>query len=410
MRVRPAQRDQGGDGSTQRRFVGLDGLRGLAALLVATMHGEAILGVRAFDHAYLMVDLFFLMSGFVLSAGYADRLTAGDRGLWFMRARAIRLYPLAITGLLLGLAVNAVIAGRGHPAAETRPVLMFALAAAFVPWLGGGLLVPLNGPVWSLQVEYWTNVAYGFLARRLTDQRLALAVAAFAAALALIVSSNGVVDGGFANNDPGRHAGTWSFLIGWARIGFSFPLGVLLHRWWRRRRPGSASQLPRPILIPAILIGVSLCPTAPWTGLDLAFVCLGFPALLLWAAGSTPVGMAERACVALGRLSYGLYTVHAPILLLALALRPADAALGQKILLFVGAMGLSILVAIAAERWLDTPARRGGAAPSLRASPRAGGPEPTASLGADGAAREPPKQRPLVMPPSRRGLGRRSAE
>lgn len=341
------------------RFIALDGLRGLAALLVATMHGEAMLGARALDHAYLMVDLFFLMSGFVLSAGYGDRLAQGDRGRWFMQVRATRLYPLAFTGLVLGLAVNAVLAARGSVAAQAQPALMFALSAAFVPWLGGGLLVPLNGPVWSLQVEFWTNAAYGFIGRWLTDRRLAWIVGLSAAALAGISLTQGMVDGGFANNDPVRHAGPWGFLIGWARIGLSFPLGVLLHRWWRNRaqEPRSGSLLAL-LLIPAILIAVSFCPTAPWPAVDMTIVCLVFPAVLLLAAGARPTGAIARACEVMGRMSYGLYTIHAPILLLAQASLPAGAPMGQRIAVFAGSMTLCISAALAAERFLDAPARR----------------------------------------------------
>lgn len=354
-----------------RRFVALDGLRGLAALLVATMHGEAILGARALDHAYLMVDLFFLMSGFVLSAGYGDRLAEGDRGRWFAQVRAVRLYPLAFAGLLLGLVVKTGLAAHGDAAAPPQPALMFVLAAAFLPWLGGGLVVALNGPVWSLQVEFWTNAVYGLVARWLTDRRLAMIIAASAVALALVARSNGMIDGGFANNDPGRQAGPWAFLIGWARIGLSFPLGVLLHRLWRRRtRPFAVSPRHALVLIPAVLIAVSLCPTAPWPALDLAIVGLVFPALLLMAAGANLSGLAARGSELLGRLSYGLYTIHAPILLLAQTLTPHQTPVGLKIAVFAGAMALCVVSALAAERWLDAPARRWAAARMTAGPPR----------------------------------------
>lgn len=350
-------------GQASGRFVALDGLRGFAALLVALMHGEAVLGVRALDHAYLMVDLFFQMSGFVLAAGYGDRLAQGERGRWFAQVRAVRLYPLALAGLLLGLGVNAVLALRGSAAAQGQPALMFALAAVFLPWLGGGLVVPLNGPVWSLQIEFWTNAIYGFVARWLTDRRLAVIVGLSALALAFVARANGMVDGGFANNDPTRNAGPWGFLVGWARIGLSFPLGILLHRLWRRReRPLPISPISALIFVPLVLIGVSLCPPLPWPALDLAIVCLVFPGLLLLAAGANLSGAVGRVSGVLGRMSYGLYTIHAPILLLALALTPHSAPLGIRIAVFASAMTLCIVTALAAERWLDAPARRWAAA------------------------------------------------
>jgi peptidoglycan/LPS O-acetylase OafA/YrhL len=339
----------------------LDGLRGCAALLVAIMHGEAILGAKAFDHAYLMVDLFFLISGFVLSAGYGDRLSEGGRGLWFLRARATRLYPLAFVGLLLGLGVSAVLGARDHTGAERHGALMFGLAAAFVPWLGGGLLVPLNGPIWSLQVELWANLVYGYVARWLSESRLAAIVAMAALGLAFVGCSNGRIDGGFANNDPVHYAGPWSFLIGWLRIAFSFPLGILLHRTWRRRAT-KASPGNMPQLVIATLIAISLCSPVPWPALDLAIVCLVFPVLLFAtvsaAPGPGPGPVTARLCAVMGRMSFGLYAIHAPVFVLAQALRPANASLFERALIFVAALVLSILLAMAAERWIDLPARR----------------------------------------------------
>ncbi len=340
-----------------QRFVVLDGMRGVAALLVVVMHGETILNAHALDHAYLMVDLFFLISGFVLSASYGDRLAQGGAGRWFLQIRATRLYPLAFIGLVLGLGVTVVRAALGYGVIDAHTGLTFALGAAFLPWLGGGLLAPMNGPIWSLQVEFWANVAYGFAARRLTDARLAWIVGTAAFGLALLGLSNGRIDGGFVNNDPVRHVGSWSFLIGWLRICFSFPLGVLIHRMWRRR-PRQAPSHSALGLAAATLAAISLSPTAPWPALDLAIVWVVFPALLLQAANAAPTRLTASVCWIIGRISFGLYAVHAPIFLLARTLCPADAPMAGRALVFVGALACSILLAFIAERWIDAPARR----------------------------------------------------
>lgn len=340
-----------------QRFVALDGMRGVAALLVVTMHGEAILNAHALDHAYLMVDLFFLLSGFVLSAGYGDRLDRGGGGQWFMQIRATRLYPLAFIGLVLGLGAAVVRAALGQGLIDAHTGLTFALAAAFLPWLGEGLLVPLNGPLWSLQVEFWANAAYGFAARWLTDVRLAWIVGIAAFGLALLGLANGRIDGGFVNNAPVGHGVSWSFLIGWLRICFSFPLGILIHRMWRRR-PRQVSPRGALGVAAVVLVAVSLSPTAPWPALDLAIVWVIFPLLLVTAANASPSPLTGRACDIMGRTSFGLYAIHAPIFLLARALCPADAPMPAKVLSFAGALTCSILLAFAAERWIDTPTRR----------------------------------------------------
>ncbi|NBU29013.1 MAG: acyltransferase, partial [Caulobacteraceae bacterium] len=61
-----------GPAAARVRLGALDGLRGFAALLVMGLHIAACLGWAGLGHGYLMVDLFFLLSGFVLSAGYGQ--------------------------------------------------------------------------------------------------------------------------------------------------------------------------------------------------------------------------------------------------------------------------------------------------------------------------------------------------
>jgi peptidoglycan/LPS O-acetylase OafA/YrhL len=340
------------------RFVALDGVRGIAALMIVVLHGQTLMGTRLFEHGYLMVDLFFLMSGFVLSAGYGDRLAEGGRGGWFMRLRLIRLYPLAILGLTLGLMVDAVLVARGVHAPGNPSALMFVLSALFLPWLGGGLIAPFDGPTWSLQAEFWVNAVYGFVARRLTNRRLVLIIAAAALALAANVAVTGAFDGGFANNDPGRHAGPFNVLVGWARMAFSFPLGILLHRLWRDGRLPALSANPPLLLIPAAIFAIAFAPPLPTAAYDLAVVWLAFPLLLVFAAQAQPTGRTARTYGLLGRLSYGLYTLHGPVIVLLQALLPAGASPGLRLVFFLSGFAASLTLAAAAERWIDAPVRR----------------------------------------------------
>ncbi len=172
------------------------------------MHGLPLL-----PHGYLMVDLFFLLSGFVLSAGYGDRLAQGGAGGWFIGKRLVRLYPLAFLGLALGFAVALALALLGRRSLEADAPAMFALGALFLPWLVGGLISPLNGPAWSLQLELWVNALYGACARVLTDRRLAVLAGAAAIVLAAVCVATGRFEGGFATTiragRPDRRA-IWS--------------------------------------------------------------------------------------------------------------------------------------------------------------------------------------------------------
>ena len=86
----------------------LDGLRGVAALMVIWYHifeGYAFASdtmITTFNHGYLAVDFFFILSGFVIGYAYDDRwdksLTMKD----FFRRRLIRLHPMVIMGAVLG--------------------------------------------------------------------------------------------------------------------------------------------------------------------------------------------------------------------------------------------------------------------------------------------------------------------
>ena len=83
----------------------LDGLRGVAAIIVVTFHLTEPLGTGHLDilvnHGYLAVDFFFLLSGFVIGYAYHDRwknITVGN----FFKRRIERLQPMVILGMTLG--------------------------------------------------------------------------------------------------------------------------------------------------------------------------------------------------------------------------------------------------------------------------------------------------------------------
>lgn len=337
------------------RLAALDGLRGVAALLVMGLHVAGYLGSPLLGHGYLMVDLFFLMSGFVLSAGYGQRLGTGGQGVWFAGKRIARLYPLAAVGLLLGGGVALALSLGGLRPLEDQPLVLALLAALFLPWLGGGLVVPFNGPVWSLQFELWINLAWGFVARWLTDRRLFILTGLAALVLVLVTAANGLFDSGFANSDSGRSAGPFSWLSGWARVGFSFPMGILLHRLWAAGRLKAVTSRHAPWLLPLALLLVAF-PVPGLTALyDLAAVFLLFPVLVLLAASATRGGKVQEW---LGRLSYGVYVLHGPILLLFKTLEPAALDLPLRLAWYGVAAVLSIAAAALAERWIDRPVRR----------------------------------------------------
>ena len=93
---------------SERTFVALDGLRGVAAIMVALRHAPFLWAVPAtptgwMKNSYLAVDLFFVLSGFVLEHAYGRRFREGMSVGTFMLARLQRLYPLYALAFILAL-------------------------------------------------------------------------------------------------------------------------------------------------------------------------------------------------------------------------------------------------------------------------------------------------------------------
>ena len=84
----------------------VNGLRGVAALMVILYHifeGFATSPTdQRFNHGYLAVDFFFVLSGFVIGYAYDDRWKAGFKTKGFFKRRLIRLHPMIVLGFVLG--------------------------------------------------------------------------------------------------------------------------------------------------------------------------------------------------------------------------------------------------------------------------------------------------------------------
>ena len=156
----------------KRFFCTLDGIRGLAAILVAMSHTLPFLRPATLDEAHLAVDIFFLLSGVVLANAYEERLLSG-LGVWrFAMIRAVRLYPLYALGCLI-----TVIAALAGIRADIPPedLLLFVALAVFLlpnPFMGNDQIFPLNGPSWTLFFEMLANMYYAVVIHSLTTRHL----------------------------------------------------------------------------------------------------------------------------------------------------------------------------------------------------------------------------------------------
>src|SRR5476651_2479928 len=187
MNASPAYSD------SKKHYPILDGLRGVAALLVVAFHVlETYSGDRfhqIINHGYLAVDFFFLLSGFVVAYAYDDRW--GKMTQWdFYKRRLIRLQPMVIIGTLIGAALFYFQAGPVFPLIAKTPVwemlLVMLVGFTLIPLpisadiRGWQEMHPLNGPAWSLFFEYIANILYAVIVRRFPQWLLAIFVVIFA--------------------------------------------------------------------------------------------------------------------------------------------------------------------------------------------------------------------------------------
>lgn len=334
-----------GDGSVNAaRRVTLDGMRGFAALLVAIYHFQQFTGYQGIA-GYLAVDLFFCISGYVLAEVYCPRFTAGLRPVPFIVQRFIRFYPLYLAGLAIGILMvvfcppaEGVVLAPGF----VGRALVYGLA--MVPTPEGLLLYPFNGASWSLAYELGANLLLALVLWRMSARTLALIVA-----IAFYILTQAV-------HDPEHLNVGW----GWPGAGaaairtlFSFTLGVLLYRvagGWRIRWRWLA---PLPIL--GTLAAMILMPGNGWENvLELAAVALLFPACVMVAAAVEPPRMLAPLMHWLGALSFPLYAIHWPLVIL---MQPVLRAMGPwqgGVTFAVTALAL----AWAVDRFVDRPAQR----------------------------------------------------
>jgi peptidoglycan/LPS O-acetylase OafA/YrhL len=287
------------------------------------------------DSGYLAVDLFFVISGFVIAHAYDGRIAVlGWQG--FMSRRLVRLYPLYLAGLALGLVV---VLARGG--ADLGGVLV-AVGAGVVMLpspptsFSSALVTPLNTAAWSLILEIGISLAYALLLRPSQGARRLVIVMAGAA----VVLTAGVLALGHAS------AGSaWATLpTGIARVTFSFCAGILLYRF-RHRLPRIG--VPQPLVVLA-LIGFLALPNGAVR--DLMFILLASPMIVVLALGrDRPSLSATLGATA----SYSIYILHMPVIALATMLLPLG-----KPLSMVAAIAVAMMVFAAMDRLVDRPARR----------------------------------------------------
>ncbi|MBR6640210.1 MAG: acyltransferase [Muribaculaceae bacterium] len=322
---------------TKPHYELLDGLRGVAAILVLFYHifegfsfaeisneaGDGI--ITTLNHGHIAVDFFFILSGFVISYAYDDRWKKMNTWQFFKR-RLIRLHPMLIIGAIIGAVTFAIASfekwdGTTSPIGLVMVALLFSMlmipAVPGVPYevRGNGEMFPLNGPGWSLFFEYIGNILYALFIRRLSTKLLATLAAILGVLHAWFfignISEYDMVGVGWTIDEV-------NFWGGLVRMLFPFTIGMLLARTFKPCKIKGAFWI-----CSIMLIAIFSTPyIAPENDISLnslyEVVCIAiiFPFIVWLGACGSCEGHTSKINKWLGDISYPLYIVHYPIMYL----------------------------------------------------------------------------------------------
>lgn len=331
----------------------LTSIRGIAAWFVVLYHVRSGIGdytpealMAVFAKGYLAVDLFFMLSGFVLWLNYADRLRAGglQSAPAFYWRRIARIWPLHAF-ILSGMVLFAlVLAMRGAGDRALYPFAELPLHYAMVQNWGFTRALDWNDPAWSISCEFAAYLLFPLLALGADWRRVR--VAGLVAGIVALAGLSWIVIDTPRLGDDIVGLGLWRCLI-------EFTMGTMLCALWQRCRQNRGAA--------KIAAAALLAAAAAWAaGLAETFVVpLLFAALLMLIALLDPLPLnplRTRALVWLGDTSYATYLAHFPLFILFKLLVVSDPArIAPPLLLLF--LVLVLLASALLYRWIEKPAQ-----------------------------------------------------
>ncbi len=339
--------------TSSQRFDLLDGIRGIAAVAVMFHHYTQHNGLHWLGGAWVAVDLFFVLSGFVIAHSYGTKIIEGMSFREFLRVRMIRLGPLYYLGLSLGalaaawLVITSDLSG-------TAVLRAFVLGLVWLPdvnttgWPFGtdhipSPIFPLNDPAWTLFFELVANLVFFAFVRRFR-QVATLWFVVPAVALFLFFT--------FAQDHVHPGWGSENYLYAFPRVIAEFFTGALIYAAGLHLRKLNRAWV-------AFAIGVMVLTILGFDSWKYALknsVTL-VPLTILVASTLQPTGQLKRACKLLGDLSYPLYILHFPLFRLADELTPLRllSPVAQTLLMAGVSIALALVIGAAdlkLRRWL----------------------------------------------------------
>lgn len=324
------------------KYYALDGLRGLAALVVVQMHAKWWFGGTYLHSGYLAVDFFFLLSGFVIAHAYDEKLKNTMSFREFIRVRLIRLYPLYALGIILTIILLLVRTG-----SVSQEQILYA--TTLLPDFSNKPLYWLVPASWSLAFELLINIIFALFHRQMTNICL-LYISAFGL---ILLTYSAITFGSLDVGYGGKH-----IIGGFGRIMFSFCVGVLIYRHRFNLNIKFATIIS--FIVMMLLLGVNAPKhIKPWS--DLFIVVFAMPALLVISASAKNNKFSIKILTVLGVISYPVYITHGAIIkIIDVTLKSNNL---PQISSYGPALGAAIIVAICIlsfylDKYYDTPVRK----------------------------------------------------
>lgn len=311
------------------RFEVLDGLRGVAAISVMLYHFCQRMPLHPFMHADLAVDLFFVLSGFVLCYSYAEKLKQGLPVTTYVAKRLIRLYPMFAIAVLLGALTLFGLYKASTTGFSLEDILKsIGTNLLMLPFFNdvpiesarsgtAGKFFPGNNPLWSIFFEMVASLSLIVLCRFKIKPLLIFTAVCFLAYVCHGIYLTIHNDANYLMFDAGFS--TRNFLGGFPKVLYGFALGMCIFMGLESIRQNKIilfwEKLPHHLLLLSI-VAVAVFAFPFWVkGLyKFAAIATALPVIVILGAVSVNATAKQISiCKFLGDISFPLYCLHIPV-------------------------------------------------------------------------------------------------
>ena len=329
-----------------------------------------IFGSNLFSVAWTAVDLFFIISGFILLFSYREKIDGGMSFFEYASSRLIRLYPCAFLSVVAAGAVRILLIKSGMKAElDSNFIFGFINNLFLIPMLHDPVessTFRINPPLWSVFFEILASFYLFFVCKmeKFKIKRVGL----MCAAIMMIVAAANKMFGISESIDWNVGWNTQTILYGFPRVLFGFSLGNLI--FFYSHDPVDAANWSRWLMRVRIrsywcLLLTLVVLMVPWGGFGLAsivIVWLVMPCLVVFAVNGITKTRAEWACSDfMGEISYPLYCIHWPVYQMSLVIFRYrwPNAINMHSWHFVGLVSFSsVAFSMLISRFYDAPVRR----------------------------------------------------